>query len=1546
MVRFFYLCLFFVILTPLGSYASEIEGFAEMNVENSSTTNDSIGVINKAVSNFAMAEERGNFTQQLNPNELTELPVGIKKTKNSVEYAIVVTKAKFTPKYAIIDVFARVRTPQQGAKRGQKDLYFGAEGVKLSYKGRIIGDTKLALLGGDVHIPFNKEWMLTLEGGAIDETGNANNSNTYVVIDCEGIKELSLKGNIQISRNVLTPLNPNGEIAPLTRKEGNKIVTNRVRGDFNIKASDWNDLLLKVNLTPFAITSHTKNPDKGYFAFLVNEAVLDLSDLRNDPVVVFPDYYAKNDYLIAGAESWRGLFVKTFEIGLPEEFKTSDNPNDIIRIGANNLIIDSYGVSGNFYAENVFSIDKGITNREQGWAYSLDKIGIDLASSRIVGANIEGSLRLPVQNALEKKEGKAVGALAYKGVITEDEYLLNVAIQDSIKLDVWNAKAKIAEGSCVEMQVKDRKFYPKAILNGNLDISGNKGGDASGNKKELLKFKDIKFEGLTLQTRAPYLSVDRFEIEGEQKLSRFPVSIKDIVLENKGNQANLDFGIAVGLQDKGFAASGRLHIKGEIKSEKGLQTWKYKGLDISKLGLSNVDIGVGVVSGELEFMNNDPLYGDGFRAFLGLERIAGLPNVKVRVDAIFGHSTFRYWGFEGAVDGLNIETSVINITGFTGGAFYHMVPDQQRTKIDTKRALVFKPDKEVGLALRAGIYGALKSKKIGTIMAGFSVSTNANGGLANVGFIGEAHIMSDMTASIPNPLAKTQKKFKEMVGKSKFIDDVKNKKGADKVLDISEVDDYYPTSKNEDKNDSAIKAKIAMNYDFNNRTFHGELDVYVNTPGGFITGTGEEGRAGWAVLHVAPDDWYLHIGTPTDMIGLKVGIGSFSVESGSYFMVGSQIPGSPPPPVEVANILGLKLQDIDYMKDLNSLSQGKGFAFGSHFKFDTGDMTALFLYARFNAGLGADIMLKDYGEAACSNRGGDQIGINGWYANGQAYVYLQGELGIKIKLFFIKKKIPIIKAGAAALLQAKGPNPFWIRGYLGGYYNLLGGLVKGKFRFKLEFGEECKLADESVLGGMKIIADLTPKNDASDVDIFAVPQATFAFPVNKSIVIPEDDGDHTYKIVVDKFTIVDENGKEIEGNIEYEKVADVANFVSSDILPPNQKLKVLLEVSFLEKKNGLYQVLTVDGKKATEKEERSFVTGTAPTTIPLRNILYAYPVVEQHNYYIGEADKGYIKLKRGQDYLFDNPNWTTSVAFSREGETVQTAFNYDTSTNEIRFTVPRLKKKEEYNLGIVARTQKADAEGEAKTIVKNQKASAGEEGSSVSASIETKKAENVSKDGEIERLVYPFRTSGYDTFAKKIRAQHFSSTEGYISTGLYFIQNKMNSDEYFDSVELVGSEYTGEEPLVKVEALMNDAFANKFKKLFYDSYPVDGITLNRAVNTENNVGIPPLRALPIIQSYLTYLDKQKWNPKLKELFPYQYDLFRYYSNDWYEIVCKATNKYHDTDFEAMPNEIKAIISSRFGVIPVGKYGVKVSYMMPGNKKGSSATIDYSISPGN
>lgn len=1510
--------------------------------QNDGRTNSYQAEKNRAIAAFAEAEKSGNLTDELTANNLTELPVGLLENRNSIEYGLVVTKVKFTPEYALIDVYARIVTPQQGVANGKQELYFGAQELKLSYSGGLIGEAKLSMIG-DVYIPFNKnEWMLTIEGGMISKQtgGNSYNENTFVIIDCDGIKELSLKGNVQLSRNLVVPIDRQGKIDEReTIMVNGKSVTNRVRGDFQVKSSDWNDLIVEVNLSPFAITAQTQNENKGYFSFLINKAILDLSDLRNAPGMIFPKKYQENGYLPANEESWRGLFIQNLAVQLPEEFKSSKSDR-LLSFDAQNMILDTYGVSGFFSANNVLPLTEGVTDKESGWAYSVDRIGIELAASKIVGGNLEGQIVLPMQS-VQAKENAVKSGLAYQGIITEDDYLLSVEMATQLDFNIWSATAGIAPGSSVELQVKNRKFLPKAILNGSMNIAANVSSEASSadNKNKQLQLNDIEFEGLTFQTVAPYVTVSSFGYTGNHTLANFPINIDEIVLVADRNKTELGIGVTVGLQDKGFSASGAVFIEGAMTSVDARQSWEYKGFRVSKLALNKVDIKVATISGELEIMTGDTYYGDGFRGFLAAEV---LDKVNVKVNAYFGYNKFRYWGFEGSADGFTMPTPLgVDITGFTGGAFYRMKPDPARSG-KGERALVFVPNEKVGLALRAGVYGSLKKKGIVDFMASFNISTNANGGLANVGFLGEAYIMADLASKVPNPFAKLQEKFQQVIKieDKNLLNEIENHKRLKPFLDVSKVEEYYPI---EQVPNSDIYGKLAMNYDFGNKLFHADLDVLVNTPGNFITGLGNNGRAGWAVMHLASDEWYLHIGTPTDMIGLKVGIGKFSVRSGSYFMVGTNIPASPKPPVEIANMLGVQLQDIDYMRHLNTLGNGRGFAFGTHFKFDTGDMTALILYANFKAGIGADIMLKNYGEAACSNRGGDKIGINGWYANGQAYAYLQGVLGVKVKLFALKKKIPIIKAGAGTLLQLKGPNPYWMRGYLAGNYSLLGGLVKGRYRFKLEFGEECQLAEQQqgALGGMKIISDLTPRNNEQDVNVFSMPQATFALKINEPMSIQEDDGEHTYKVVIDKFVILDENNTEIAGRYELDKTGDVANFISSEILPPSKKLKAIVEVSFLEKKNGIYQVVLENGKKATEREERYFVTGTAPTNIPLENIQYAYPVIEQKNFYSKETNRGFIRLKQGQNYLFEDKKWKTLTRFiADDGKTIETDFNYNATNNEVSFVLPELEKEKYYTFTIVAKPVKS-TNTTANPENTNQQISQFDEDKEQGITMHTqnKTAQSLYKDGNIERLSFTFRTSKYNTLAEKVEKINFTTLKGRISSDLVYLKNEMNADEAFDKVELVGSRYTDNKPLIVAEALMDDYFAEKIKSWIYDEYPLEGIRLLR--DTPNNAeGIPPVRALPLATAYLNYLEREIYNVSLKQIFPYKYDLFRFYKSDWYETVARAAELkiYNKT---TLP-KIDEILNSSFGIIPDGKYKIDMKYLLPDGTAGSSKKVIYDM----
>ena len=708
--------------------------------------------------------------------------------------------------------------------------------------------------------------------------------------------------------------------------------------------------------------------------------------------------------------------------------------------------------------------------------------------------------------------------------------------------------------------------------------------------------------------------------------------------------------------------------------------------------------------------------------------------------------------------------------------------------------------------------------------------------------------------------------------------------------------------------------------------------MYINA--GFISGVGEGGRAGWAVFHKDPNDWYLHIGTPDDRVGIKMGVAGVSLKTTSYLMAGTKLPGSPPPPANVASILGVEAQELNYMRDENALANAGGFAFGSDLSIDTGDLSFLIFYANFKAGVGFDIMLKNYGEASCRNTG-KQVGIDGWYANGQSYAFLQGELGVRVKLLFINMRIPIISSRVAVLMQAKLPNPVWLRGYVGGEMNVLGGLIKGKFNFKVTIGEQCDFgAAGGAFEGMKLIADVSPKNNSNDVDVFAVPQATFSMKVNEPFEIPEDNGKSTYRVVLEKFNVLDDKNQQVKGRLEWSQLKDRANFIPEDILAPQKKFKVQVEVSFQKQEGGIFRPITQNGQVAKEFEERTFTTGTAPNYIPLQNIEYAYPVVSQKFFLKDEFEQGYVKLKQGQDYLFEGNQWENGVKIidNQTHKAQEVAFVYNNDANEITFAMPKLQTKSVYKVSFFSKPVKTNTKNEKRKVTENVKRTQ-EEGNDYE--VLQKQAQSLSKEGEIERLAYDFSTSKYKTFNEKIKAikvSHYNFIIHY--SDVISLANNLQKSEPFEAVDLVGNEYSKKKPLIAVEATLQDAYFKQYiNPTFYSQLPIAGKYQLRRDTTE--WGQIPSKAISIDNKYLTNVQNEIFSQGVDNYFPYQYDLALAYKTDFVDIISQISN---DVSKEIVPfsSPARQFLKNTFTPMRKGDYYIKLTYTLPGDKKSSEA----------
>lgn len=1451
--------------------------------------------LDKATNTFKTIEEEDNYIDELSAEGLSQLPVAIKPVSiSNVKYTVGIAKATFKPAYAELTVFLKVELPSDNEERGDQVLILGASDIKLSYGGGIIGEAKLNLIS-QFTINFNKGSLLLTLKGSFEEPG------TYATIDCNGFKEMGLDANLKFANGLLHPVD----------KKGKKQV-GYVEADFKTTISDWNDMVVNISLPEFGVKGIEGT------TFQLNTAVFDFSDLRNDEAT--PSSYV-NKYYADAPTLWRGVYVKSLKVILPEEFKIKGGGDDRISFGASNLIIDGQGVTGKFIGENILSLKDGDAS---GWDFSLDYFLLDIETNNLKAGEFKGKIVMPVSE---------LDSLSYEAVFQPEAYKLVVKTENTINFNVWKANVNLTPDSFIEMEVKDGVFRPKASLNGTISIAtGLKKDDNTtpsstntnntSQQESTVRFDGIEFQKLVLQTEAPKFSVEYFGIKGQLGLAGFPVTINEIGLETKvENEARLIFDLSVNLsstQDGGNGGSTRLAVKGILDDQKN--KWKFDGVDLERLFIQ-MEVGGTELKGAIFIFDEDPTYGTGFAGAVGAKFSKGL-ELEIEAKALFGRTEeFRYWFADAQV---TIPAGIPVFTGFAlnsfGGGVYNRMKMAGVSKSEnaafeeigaSTSGVIYEPYKDNAFGMKASIgITTQNSEDLFHATVEFGMAFKSSGGLQEIYFKGFGELVSALPAD-----------FYDVVG--------------DNLGDVASADSDSSTVPGK-RTSAAISADVFIGFDFVNDTFHATSELYINF--GVIKGIGPSGRAGWLDFYVSGDEWHLLIGTPEDRVGIKLDLGILNIQMDSYFMTGDNLPGSPPPPPIVAEILGLDIADLDYMRDANALESGLGLAFGASMSVSTGDLTFLIFYAKFDAGVGFDIMLKDYGDAYCKGSS-EQIGMNGWYANGQSYAYLQGELGLTFKLFGGKKKIPIISGGGAVLLQARLPNPVWMRGYLGGHYNLLGGLIKGKFRFKVELGEKCEIVGGSPLDGIVVIGDLTPKDGSSDVDVFVAPQAVFNLQINKIFELPDETGDRKYKIILDEFSVKKDN-KQIEGEIKWNDRNDVAVFYSHEILPPNAQIKGYVQLHFEEFKNGSWVVIKDEGKTALETKEVNFTTGEAPTTIPLSNIEYMYPVLEQKNFFTEEYGTAYINLKRGQSYLFDEvPNWDKVMLMNSEGGNVLTQpFTYSSAKKQLLYSVPDgMNKETGYEVTIKLISEGSDSDGNVSSSY-NSKNIANSDVENT-AEVKSNTAEGtITKDGERDLLIYSFRTSVYDTFEDKMddmnKKDDLYNHVDY-PYGLTLLA-KIDNQESFDLLELKGSVYSGNKPLVVASAIVDDSYyKNQIYPLLYQGYPFEGtISVSRDVE---KVGVPPVEGVEPMSWYLTYLEND-FTGEINQYNPYRYNLTHYYLKDYEDLSYQLVT----SDLAWENNErYSKLITEAFPYMRKGTYKTQFKYVLPGQvQNGKDNLVKY------
>lgn len=1598
---------------------------------------------------FEKIEDSENWISTFSgSNNEVILPAGIKEIVDEVEYQIAFAEAQFGLT-TLFKVFVKVVLPQSDLNGQPIELFFGADNVQLSKQGGLIGNggtagnTNLVLLG-NIEIPFHSSnWLLSLNG-ASHYISTSTQDVSFVSIDCNGVTGMSIDGQVQISRNLLIPIKSYGEPS--------QDATEKVSGTFLANAASWNDLIVDVQLSPFVIANQENK-----FTFTSNQAVFDFSDSRNPENITFPQQYLDLGVLLPNENSWRGIFVKSLEVGLPKVFKTKQSiqNNDRVYFDATNLIIDNNGVSGIVAKEDVISITDGVTSEPIGWPLSLTNINLELLNNNIVESEFSGGMRLPIFEDIKNGTNGVVNTsyndtngilpdendtslLEYDGFISDEEYSIKVKTLSEIDIPIFLASIKLRTGSYIKMPVVDNNFRPETNFNGIMTtiISSKKQREAAENatqsyttdqgitedETDMIRFKGLTFEGLKMKTEGITLDIeylgyteglamgsssntkeryssddtDRNDETGRldpPKKSRLNISLDAITYKNypEKNEKALGFDVSMdftgGDEKKFIRGSTSIDVIAEDKVTDGVFNIAYKDTRWAKIA----------VKGRWTFLKlkafvkrtyGDSIYGNAFAGdgeikidFTDSERKKteqnyeednSSTNLRIKSKVLFAQDvSFWYVDFSAefpqklfSKSTVTLPKGAFTINGFGGGIYSNMKRRMDSGNASSKVSPSgFSYEPAMGhFGIKFIVFWHHGGDNLMRCGAGAELNINKNGGINSLSFIGQARGLNKLdnpNMFLKNQLSKQLKAY-EGEGENRALGNAtdsngRNERGMHNNATNNEVRDTRSLSERVSEEEAGmdvteiqsmpdvdgVDAYLFGQLDFENKAFYTYLDVYTDIADGLIIGKGRAKKAVEGIIQINQERWYAHFGNPLNRMGLSSGFGDFRLDYSGYVMLGQNLPKAIPPPYRVLNILGDKLRVLEEQQNRykDQLAAGTGAAFGLAYEFDTGNLVLGPLYARFTAGLGIDVLLKKYDNQMSCN-GISPIGSDGFYATGQAYAFMQGELGIGVNVFGDYRRFPIIEGGGAFLGKFGGPNPNWFQARFAANYSVLGGLIRGKINEDITIGEVCNPVPDNALG-VELISSISPADNDDNVDVFISPQVALSMEANTPIEIPDVNNEtKTYKIKVKIFTVKDANNTTIQGKLSWNTANTTITFESLDILPPNQELIVSVEVTLQEKIDGVFRTYKIDGEEYLETRSLKFTTGDAPSYIPLSNVRYSYPVVGQKLFYRNEHPTGYLKLKKGQDYLFENSQWQTSVKYMDiiADKTEEASIQYNNASNELSYTIPRVDKETEYTIKMVSKP--VAVQSTSQPIAENNDVVSTDNNSESTFTIKNNQAENIVRnDSEVERLSYNFSSSSYNTFRSKM--QSIKVDKNFIGKvyvdAIYLASTIEQHNEGFDLIELVGNNYSENKPLIVASATLEDEyFKQDIAPLLYENYPISGkYDFNRDTNV---LGVAPSKAISVRTNYLASISNDTDEDWRLKSFPFKYMLPKVYRDDFEAVMINISNDYHNNiDVEAKALQF---LDNRFGFMREGKYKTRFSYVIPGGIKKTYALFDF------
>ena len=766
-----------------------------------------------------------------------------------------------------------------------------------------------------------------------------------------------------------------------------------------------------------------------------------------------------------------------------------------------------------------------------------------------------------------------------------------------------------------------------------------------------------------------YFSLGRWSLASEKKtLGCFDFNLKDFSFGYKNKQATLGITGQVSIMNGQLSADCGLDIVADVNLDK--YSFKFNTVKFKKAAFDSSFGGV-TVKGTLEAADgNDSGYKGEVEfalpgGFLGFKANGGY----FKRDS--GSEKFTWGYFIATVQSsVGLRFDPVVITKLTGGFYFNCkapkVIGATPTSDDAKDGVIGGV-LGVGLATSGGdnllsaemtlqvCYDTNRKKLSSIIMDGkldaFKASPNDKGLVSaecQLAYVNdtEKYIELNITASGGASLDNTMKeKLKALTGADvKLPKDVKQ--GLSKVTEEEQKDASKKTSSPDtSKTESGMKASCGF-------------EVSLNFKVTLASGSGKKAK------------WHVYIGEPEYEKRCKLTLIDFQLGKKTdyfaawaylgatmYFCIGNELPNGgmlPDPPKAVMDFLNgtdvngkqqaegskatsAKNKTLNQIKNLiNSGTVSGGVMLGACAEGDFG-VNAGIVYASGAFCFGFDLVLEKFGDGA-KCQGGKSMGYKGWYAMGQAYAMLKGDLGVRVKLWFIDKKVSLISVGLGAMLQAGLPNPTWVYGKVRARCSLLGGIFKFNHAIEFKAGDVCMPDYGNPLDNLKMFASATPgyENDSKKgwdysnrVSAYSEPRFVTNYVMNRSIRLVDENVSHAqmdkgaeesearanseriYKFELGTLELYNQETGQLK-KFTAESNNDVDWKCICGTLEPDTRYKMTLrgyaKEYFSSSKKGKsgWDNPEIDGKRQEKKEETTyyFYTGPLEPTID-RDVVYS-----------------------------------------------------------------------------------------------------------------------------------------------------------------------------------------------------------------------------------------------------------------------------------------------------------------------------------------------------